>query len=218
MDLKREDVRKGKGLKPEYEEAMIANNIPDWYISSCKKIKYMFPKAHAAAYVMSAIRLGWYKVHMPLVFYCAFLSVAPGGFESSMVEKGKRGVLDRISEIEAKGNDATQKEKDMITALQMVYECLARGIEFLPVDLLKSDSFKFLPENGKIRMPFSSIDGIGENAAIKIKEARDSNEIFSVEDFQQKTMLSKAVMETLEQNHVFDNLAKTNQLSITDLL
>ena len=213
-----EDVRKGKGLKPEYEEAMIANNIPDWYISSCKKIKYMFPKAHAAAYVMSAIRLGWYKVHMPLVFYCAFLSVAPGGFESSMVEKGKRGVLDRISEIEAKGNDATQKEKDMITALQMVYECLARGIEFLPVDLLKSDSFKFLPENGKIRMPFSSIDGIGENAAIKIKEARDSNEIFSVEDFQQKTMLSKAVMETLEQNHVFDNLAKTNQLSITDLL
>ena len=213
-----EDVRKGKGLKPEYEEAMIANNIPDWYISSCKKIKYMFPKAHAAAYVMSAIRLGWYKVHMPLVFYCAFLSVAPGGFESSMVEKGKRGVLDRIAEIEAKGNDATQKEKDMITALQMVYECLARGIEFLPVDLMKSDSFKFLPENGKIRMPFSSIDGIGENAAIKIKEARDSNEIFSIEDFQQKTMLSKAVMETLEVNHVFDNLAKTNQLSITDLL
>ena len=213
-----EDVRKGKGLKPEYEEAMIANHIPEWYMSSCKKIKYMFPKAHAAAYVMSAIRLGWYKVHMPLVFYCAFLSVAPGGFESSMVEKGKRGVLDRIAEIEAKGNDATQKEKDMITALQMTYECLARGIEFLPVDLMKSDSFKFLPENGKIRMPFSSIDGIGENAAIKIKEARDSNEIFSVEDFQQKTMLSKAVMETLEQNHVFDNLAKTNQLSLIDLL
>ena len=213
-----EDVRKGKGLKPEYEEAMKENNIPEWYMSSCKKIKYMFPKAHAAAYVISAIRLGWYKVHMPLVFYSAFLSVAPGGFESSMVEGGRRGVLDRIAEIEAKGNDATQKEKDMITALQMTYECLARGIEFLPVDLMKSDSFKFLPEDGKIRMPFSSIDGIGENAAIKIKEARDSNEIFSVEDFQQKTRLSKAVMDTLEQNHVFDNLAKTNQLSIADLL
>ncbi len=213
-----EDVRKGKGLKPEYEEAMIANKIPEWYMSSCKKIKYMFPKAHAAAYVISAIRLGWYKVHLPLVFYSAYLSVAPGGFESSMVERGKRGVLDRIAEIEEKGNDATQKEKDMITALQMAYECLARGIEFLPVDLMKSDSFKFLPEDGKIRMPFSSIDGIGENAAIKIKEARDSNEIFSVEDFQQKTMLSKAVMDTLEANHVFDNLAKTNQLSIMDLL
>ena len=113
---------------------------------------------------------------------------------------------------------ATQKDKEMVTALQMAYECLARGIEFLPVDLMKSDSFKFLPENGKIRMPFSSIEGIGENAAIKIKEASDSNEIHSVEDFQQKTMLSKAVMETLEQNHVFDNLAKTNQMSLFDLL
>ena len=180
----------------------------------------MFPKAHAAAYVISAIRLGWYKVHMPLVFYSAYLSVAPGGFESSMVEKGKRGVLDRLAEIDEKikANTATQKDKEMVTALQMAYECLARGIEFLPVDLMKSDSFKFLPENGKIRMPFSSIEGIGENAAIKIKEASDSNEIHSVEDFQQKTMLSKAVIETLEKNHVFDNLAKTNQLSIFDIL
>ena len=215
-----EDVRKGKGLKPEYEAAMKENNIPDWYMDSCKKIKYMFPKAHAAAYVISAIRLGWYKVHMPLVFYAAYLSVAPGGFESSMVEGGRRGVLDRLAEIDEKikANTATQKDKETVTALQMVYECLARNIEFLPVDLMKSDSFKFLPENGKIRMPFSSIDGVGENAAIKIKEARDSNEIFSVEDFQQKTMLSKAVMETLEQNHVFDNLAKTNQMSLFDLL
>lgn len=215
-----EDVRKGKGLLPEYEEAMKASSVPNWYLDSCKKIKYMFPKAHAAAYVISAIRLGWYKVHMPLVFYSAYLSVAPGGFESSMVENGKRGVLDRLDEIDQKikDNSATQKDKEMVTALQLAYECLARGIEFLPVDLMKSDSFKFLPEDGKIRMPFSSIDGIGENAAIKIKEARDSNEIHSVEDFQQKTMLSKAVIETLEKNHVFDNLAKTNQLSIFDLL
>ena len=93
--------------------------IEKWFIDSCQKIKYMFPKAHAAAYVMSAIRLGWYKVHMPLVFYCAFLSVAPGGFESSMVEKGKRGVLDRIADIEAKGNDATQKEKDMMILIYL---------------------------------------------------------------------------------------------------
>ncbi len=213
-----EDVRKGKGLLPDYEKAMRESNVPEWYLDSCKKIKYMFPKAHAAAYVISAIRLGWYKVHMPLVFYSAYLSVAPGGFESTMVEKGKRGVLDRLAEIDAKikSNEATQKDKEMVTALQMAYEALARGIEFLPVDLMRSDSFKFLPEDGKIRLPFSSIDGIGENAAIKIKEARDSNEIFSVEDFQQKTMLSKAVMETLEQNHVFDNLAKTNQLSFFD--
>ncbi len=211
-----EDVRKGKGLTEAYEKTMRDNNIPDWYISSCKKIKYMFPKAHAAAYVISAIRLGWYKVHRPLEFYAAYLSVAPGGFESSMVENGKSGILNRIAEVEAKGNDATQKEKETVVALQIAYECLARGIEFLPVNLMKSDAFKFLPENGKIRLPFSSIAGIGENASIKIAEARDSNEIFSVEDFQQKTMLSKAVMETLEQNHVFDNLSRTNQISMFD--
>ncbi len=211
-----EDVRKGKGLTEAYEKTMRDNNIPDWYINSCKKIKYMFPKAHAAAYVISAIRLGWYKVHRPLEFYAAYLSVAPGGFESSMVENGKSGILNRIAEVEAKGNEATQKEKETIVALQIAYECLARGIEFLPVNLMKSDAFKFLPENGKIRLPFSSIAGIGENASIKIAEARDSNEIFSVEDFQQKTMLSKAVMETLEQNHVFDNLSRTNQISMFD--
>ncbi|MBQ7225814.1 MAG: PolC-type DNA polymerase III [Clostridia bacterium] len=212
-----EDVRKGKGLKPEYEQAMIEKNIPSWYMDSCKKIKYMFPKAHAAAYVISAIRLGWYKVHRPLEFYAAYLSVAPGGFESTMVENGKRGILSRIEEVEKKGNDATQKEKETIVALQIAYECLARGIEFLPVDLMKSDSFKFLPEDGKIRLPFSSIEGIGENAAIKIKEASDSNEITSVEAFQQKTMLSKSVIEVLERNHVFDNISKTDQISIFDI-
>ena len=211
-----EDVRKGKGLKPEYEQAMRENNIPDWYIGSCKKIKYMFPKAHAAAYVISAIRLGWYKVHMPMEFYAAYLSVAPGGFESSMVENGKSGILARIDEIEAKSNEATAKEKETVVALQIAYECLARGIEFLPVNFMKSDSTKFLPENGKIRMPFSSIAGIGENASLKIAEARQSNEVFSVEDFQQKTRLSKAVMDLLERNHVFDDMSKSNQLSMFD--
>ena len=208
-----EDVRKGKGLTPEYEKAMRDKNIPDWYINSCKKIKYMFPKAHAAAYVISAIRLAWYKVHMPMEFYAAYLSVAPGGFESSMVENGLSGILARIEDIEAKGNEATQKEKETVVALQIAYECLARGIEFLPVNFMKSDSSKFLPENGKIRLPFSSIAGIGENASIKIAEARKSNEVFSVEDFQQKTRLTKAVMDLLEKNHVFDDMSKTNQLS-----
>jgi DNA polymerase-3 subunit alpha (Gram-positive type) len=208
-----EDVRKGKGLTADYEQAMKDNNIPEWYISSCKKIKYMFPKAHAAAYVISAIRLAWYKVHMPMQFYAAYLSVAPGGFESSMVENGLGGILSRIEEIEAKGNEATQKEKETIVALQIAYECLARGIEFLPVSFLKSDSSKFLPENGKIRLPFSSIAGIGDNASIKIAEARMSGDVFSVEDFQQKTRLSKAVMDLLDRNHVFDEMSKSNQLS-----
>ncbi len=211
-----EDVRKGRGLTAEYEQIMRDNNIPDWYISSCKKIKYMFPKAHAAAYVISAIRLGWYKVHMPMEFYAAYLSVAPGGFESTMVENGKSGIISRIEELEEKGTAATAKEKETIVALQMAYECLARGIEFLPVNFMKSDSTKFLPENGKIRLPFSSIAGIGENASLKIAEARQSNEVYSVEDFQQKTRLSKAVMDLLEKNHVFDDMSRSNQLSMFD--
>ena len=176
----------------------------------------MFPKAHAAAYVISAISLGWYKVQMPMEFYAAYLSVAPGGFESSMVENGKSGILARIDEIEAKGNEATAKEKETVVALQIAYECLARGIEFLPVNFMKSDATKFLPENGKIRMPFSSIAGIGDNASLKIFEARQSGEVFSVEDFQQKTRLSKAVMDLLERNHVFDDMSKSNQLSMLD--
>ena len=209
-----EDVRKGKGLKPEYEAAMKENNIPEWYISSCKKIKYMFPKAHAAAYVISAIRLGWYKVYKPLEFYSAYLSVAPGGFEASMIKGGKGGVLKRLAEIEEKGNEATQKEKEQIVALQIVYECLARGIEFLPVDLMKSAAFNFLPEDGKIRLPFSSISGIGDNAAEKIASVRDSGGIYSVEDFQQKSCLSNSVITTLQENKVFANLAMTNQISM----
>ena len=209
-----EDVRKGKGVKPEYEEAMKANNVPEWYISSCKKIKYMFPKAHAVAYDISAIRLGWYKIYYPMEFYAAYLTVAPGGFEASMVSKGKRGILNRLEEIEKKGMDATQKEKEMVVALQLAYECLARNIEFLPVDFYKSDAFKFLPENGKIRLPFSSIAGIGDTAAEKIAEARDSGEVFSIEDFHQKTSLSKTVMQLLQDNGVFGNMSATNQISM----
>ena len=174
----------------------------------------MFPKAHAAAYVISAIRLGWYKVHRPLEFYAAYLSVAPGGFEASMVQGGKSGVLKKLAEIEEKGNEATQKEKDQIVALQLVYECLARGIEFLPVDLMKSAAFNFLPEDGKIRLPFSSIAGIGDNAAENIASIRDEGGIYSVEDFQLKSRLSNSVIKTLRDNGVFSNLAMTNQISM----
>ena len=212
-----EDTRKGKAPKtftPERIQMLKDHNVPQWYIDSCLKIKYMFPKAHAAAYVISAIRLGWYKVYRPLEFYAAYLSVAPGGFESSMVANGKSGILSQISELEAKGNEATQKEKQQIVALQLAYECLARGIEFLPVDLMKSDSFKFLPEDGKIRLPFSSIPKIGDEAAVKIVDVRNGGNIFSVEDFQQCSRLSSTVIRILEENGVFSNLAKTNQISI----
>ena len=209
-----ESVRKGKGLTPEWEETMKASGVPDWYIASCKKIKYMFPKAHAAAYVMSAIRLGWYKVHMPVAFYCAMLTVAPGGFDAEIVSGGKSAVVRKLKEIEKMGRDATQKDKEMVSTLQLVNECMARGIRFLPISLEKSDSTAFLPENGAIRMPFNSVGGLGENAAIKIIEARNESPFFSVEDLQIRAKLSKSVVDILRSNGALDNLSETDQLSM----
>ena len=209
-----ESVRKGKGLKPEWEASMIEHGVPDWYIWSCKKIKYMFPKAHAAAYVMSAIRLAWYKIYYPMEFYAAFLTVAPGGFDAEIVGKGYAGVNRTIKEIEEKGNEATAKENETLSTLQLVREALARGVVFLNVDLHKSDATAFLPEDGKIRMPFNSLSGLGDTAAAKIIEARDKYDIYSVEDLRERTGISKTVIEILRRNHVLDNLAETNQFTL----
>ncbi len=208
-----EDVRKGKGLKPEYEKTMLEHDVPEWYIWSCKKIKYMFPKAHAAAYDMSAIRLGWYKIYYPMEFYAAFLTVAPGGFDAEIVGRGYDGVSAAIKEIEEKGVEATQKENETCQTLYMVREAMARGIRFLNVDLLKSDATAFLPENGSIRMPFSSLNGLGGSAAEKIIDVRDRFTLYSVEDLRERTGISKAVIEILRRNHVLDGLSETNQFS-----
>ncbi len=208
-----ESVRKGKGLTPDWETEMRANNVPEWYLTSCKKIKYMFPKAHAAAYVMSAIRLGWYKVHMPLAFYCAMFTVAPGGFDAETVMKGKAHITATIKDIERRGKEASPKEHASIPALQLAGECLARRIRFLPVDLAKSDARAFLPENGAIRMPFSSLGGVGENAAESIIRARDEEPFFSVEDLQTRAGLNKSVIETLRKAGVLDGINETDQLT-----
>ena len=209
-----EDVRKGKGVKPEYEKAMREHNVPDWYIGSCKKIKYMFPKAHAAAYDMSAVRLGWYKIYYPMEFYAAYLSVAPGGFDAEIVAKGYNGVNEAIREIEEKGIEATAKENETCQTLYLVREALARGVKFMRVDLKKSDARAFLPENGKIRMPFNSLPGLGEGAADKLVETREKHDIFSVEDLRLHSGVSKTVIEILRRNHVLDDLSETNQFSM----
>ena len=209
-----EAVRKGKGLKPEWEEAMVAANVPDWYIGSCKKIKYMFPKAHAAAYVMSAIRLGWYKVYMPIVFYAAMFTVASGGLDAEIVMRGGRGVREELLRIEKLGKEASQKEQQSVPVLQLVKECYARGIKFLPVNLKKSDHKAFLPENGSIRLPFSSLSGLGENAAQNIISAREDEEFFSIEDLRIRAKLTGAVIEVLRKNGVLDGLSDTDQLSL----
>ena len=208
-----EDVRKGRGLKPEYEEAMVAQGIPEWYIKSCKKIKYMFPKAHAAAYVISALRLGWYKVHMPLEFYAAFFTVAPGGFDAEIVAKGKSEVERTIKAIEELGTAAKQKDNETLATMQLVNEAMARKIKFLPVDLYKSKAYDFLPEDGAIRMPFSSLPGLGEAAALNLENTIRGENIISREELRQKGGITKAVIEILTRNGVLDSLPETNQIS-----
>jgi len=211
-----ESVRKGKGLKPEWEAAMRESNVPEWYIDSCKKIKYMFPKAHAAAYVMSAIRIAWFKIYKPLEFYAAYLSVAPGGFDATIVVKGRRAVIDEMKNIaeKVKNKTATAKDEDLETTLQLVNESMARGIKYLPVDLKKSGAYEFIPENGKIRIPFNALPGLGESAAASIVRVRDEGEIFSREELRIKAGLTKAVMELLEKNGVLDGLSDTDQISL----
>ena len=208
-----ESVRKGKGLTPEWEEKMREANVPDWYIPSCKKIKYMFPKAHAAAYVMSAIRLAWYKIHIPIAFYCAMFTVAPNGFDAEIAMKGKKFVVDYIKDIERRGKEASPKEIGSIPTLQLINECYARNIKFLPVNVEKSHSFMYLPEDGKIRLPFSALPGLGENAAANIISAREESPFFSIEDLQIRGKVTKGVIEILKRNNVLDGLSETAQLS-----
>ncbi|MBR2388391.1 MAG: PolC-type DNA polymerase III [Clostridia bacterium] len=210
-----ESVRKGRGLNPDWEALMREKNVPEWYIDSCKKIKYMFPKAHAAAYVMSAIRLGWYKVHKPIAYYCAMFTVASDDFDAELVSGGRPKVVAYIKDIEKKIKDrtVTQKEKNSLSVIKLINEAMSRGIKFLPIDLERSDSFKFIPEEKGIRMPFSSLNGLGDSAAENIIKAREEEPIFSVEDLQKRAGLSKKVIEVLRKMGVLDSLSETDQLS-----
>ena len=208
-----ENVRKkNKNLTPEQEVIMREHNVPEWYIDSCKKIEYMFPKAHAAAYVMSAIRLGWYKVYKPVVFYAAYFSAAPDGFDGQVVMNGHGAVKAKMREIEEKGRDASATEKETFSAMQLVNEAMCRGIGFLPVDLFKSDARAFLPEDGKIRIPFSCLPGLGLSVAQNIVKAREEN-VISVEELAERGKLSKKVIDLLRDAGAFKDLPETNQIS-----
>ena len=211
-----EDVRKGKGLKPEYEEDMRAHGVPDWYIGSCKKIKYMFPKAHAAAYVMSAIRLAWYKIYHAKEFYAAFLSVASNGFDAEVVSGGLPSIARKMEEIEEKQKkkEATANDEAQHAILLLVREAILRGVKFLPIDLYKSHSRYFVPETDGIRMPFLSLAGLGDTVANKIVEVREEGEIFSVEELRRKAGLSKTIVELLRSRGVFGGLQETDQYSL----
>ncbi|MBQ7968248.1 MAG: PolC-type DNA polymerase III [Clostridia bacterium] len=208
-----ENVRKkNKTLTPEMEAKMREHNVPEWYIDSCKKIEYMFPKAHAAAYVMSAIRLGWYKVYHPVAFYAAYFTAAPDGFDGETVMGGRSKVLQLMDLIKEKGKEASATEKEQFTAMQLVNEAMARGVKFLPVNLYKSDAKAFLPEDGKIRIPFACLAGLGESVALNIVKARDENPL-SIEELAEKAKLSKKIIELLRVNGALGDLPEQNQIS-----
>ena len=211
-----EIVRKGKAKKlltEEHFNAMKEHGVPQWYIDSCMKIKYMFPKAHAAAYMISTLRLGWYKVYKPLEYYAAYFTVRGEDFDGALVMKGQEEVKRKMKEIETKGKEATAKENALYATLQIVNEMMSRKIEVLPIDIYKSDAYKFLVEDGKIRLPFSSLPGVGENAAKVLQQARKGGKYISVDDLQTRATVSKTVIEALDEIGALNCLPKSSQIS-----
>ncbi|MBQ3791512.1 MAG: hypothetical protein II797_00225, partial [Clostridia bacterium] len=196
-------------------DAMRESGVPEWYITSLQKIRYMFPKAHAAAYATDAIRLGWYKIYYPVEFYAAYFSAAPEGFDAEIVLKGPEHCRDVMREITNKGRDASEKEKDVADALLLVNEYYSRGFSFLPLDLKKSHATKFLPEDGKIRVPLSSLPDIGVNAALSLMNACEENDITSVEQLKSVSKVTKSVIQTLEKNGLLDNLLESDQMTLS---
>jgi DNA polymerase-3 subunit alpha (Gram-positive type) len=209
-----EDVRKGKGLKEEYEKIMRENKVPNWYIESCKKIKYMFPKAHAAAYVMMAFRIAWFKVYYPEAFYVAYFTVRADEFDANIMCHGQDKVRSCIREFEQKGNNMTQKEKNVLTILEVANEMYARGISFLPIDIYKSDATKFQITPDGIRPPLNALQGLGNTAAQNIVEARNRGEFLSIEDLRNRGKVSKTVIEILQQNGCLAGWPESNQISL----
>ncbi len=211
-----ESVRKGKGLNDEWEAIMREHNVPEWYIDSCKKIKYMFPKAHAVAYVTMAFRIAYYKVHHPLAYYATYFSVRADDFDADIMV-GDRVPL-KIKEYEAIQQDANAKDKNILTILEMCNEMQKRGFQFLPVDLYKSDASKFLIEENALRLPFTAIKGLGATAAETIVAARQEKEFFSKEDILRRTKISKTILEQMDQMGCTAGLPNSEQVELWDLL
>ncbi len=210
-------VAKGAVSKEEWgamEDDMRAVGVPEWYIESCYKIKYMFPKAHAAAYVISAIKLGWYKVYRPLEFYCAYFTARPEDVDVPTVLKGRGAVLAKMNEIKLKGKEATKKELDTYDVLLIINELMARGIEILPIDINHSHAMHFLPENGKMRLPFGALSGVGEKAAYAIYDAAQKGNFVSREDFAIEAGVSKTIIQNLADLGALADLPDTNQMSL----
>lgn len=210
-------VAKGKVSAEDWsamEDDMRSHGVPEWYIESCHKIKYMFPKAHAAAYVISALRLAWYKVHRPLEFYCAYFTARPEDVDVPTIMQGKQAVRQYLQNIKAKGKEASKKELDVYNNMLIFNEMMSRGIEVLPIDIKHSHAMKYLPENGKMRLPFGALSGVGEKAAYSIYEAAQKGDFVSREDFQIEAGVSKTIIQNLADLGAMNELPDTNQISM----
>ena len=216
-----EAVRKGKvakgGFAPGWEEAMREHDVPDWYIDSCRKIKYMFPKAHAVAYVMMAYRIAWFKVHRPLAFYAAYFSIRAKGFDASCMILGDQVAVDKYHELQRKDADKTisAAEKDVMTTLEVVHEFYKRGFKFEPMDIYASDATRFIPTETGLIPPFTSMPGVGEQAAQNIVDERANGRFLSAEDLSVRcNKVSKSVIELLDQVGALGSMPKSTQMSL----
>lgn len=210
-----EKVRKGKGLTDEDIADMKAANVPDWYIESCQKIKYMFPKAHAAAYVMMAFRIAYFKINYPEAYYATYFTVrACDDFDYSCMCKGMDVAKAAMREIHAKGMEVTAKDKAKMTVLELIVEFYARGFKFLPIDLYKSDSRKFIVTEEGLIPPFNSLQGLGTNAAQSIVDGREAGEFHTIEELKERTSLGRSLIDLLKENGVLNGIPETNQLSL----
>ena len=214
-----EDVRKkNKQLKPEQEALMREHGVPEWYIDSCKKIQYMFPKAHAAAYIIASLRLAWFKVYRPLEYYCAYLTVRGDDVDAESMSKGRAAVKTMLQFIREKGKEASAAEKSKETIMMIVYEAMVRGIEFLPIDIYKSTAASYVPEDGKIRMPFAALAGVGGSLAEQLASAKDKveGEFSSIEDFEVCSGAGSSTIALLKSCGAFGDLPDSDQISLFD--
>ena len=213
-----ESVRKGKGLKPEWEEAMKAQDVPDWYIWSCKKISYMFPKAHAAAYVMMAYRIAYCKINYPLAYYAAYFSIRADAFSYELMCQGKEKLNYYIQDYKKRSDSLSKKEQDVMKDMKIVQEMYARGFEFTPIDIYRAKAKMFQIVDGKLMPSLASIEGMGDKAAETVEEASKDGPYLSLDDFRQRTKVSKTVIDLMADLGLFGNLPQSNQISLFDFV
>ena len=211
-----ESVRKGKGLKPEWEEEMTKHDVPDWYIWSCKKIKYMFPKAHAAAYVMMAYRIAYCKVFYPLAYYAAYFSIRASAFSYELMCQGEEKLKHYMKQYQQRAGELTNKEQDTVKDMKIVQEMYARGFAFTPIDVYTAQASRFQIVDGKLMPSLSSIEGMGDKAAEAVEEAAKDGPFLSKDDFRSRTKVSKTVIDLMDDLGLLGDLPESNQLSLFD--